>query len=117
MRYALAPLFDAPALWVMGAIALAMLAVYAAGRRFGGSWAPLVLRVLAVAGIAVPGSTALRWYQDLARAREWSRDLPVVAEPIAERFMVNAAALLALGFFLLIGGIYLARRLPQQDPP
>ncbi|MFN2383463.1 MAG: hypothetical protein ABR559_04270 [Gemmatimonadota bacterium] len=106
----LSPLFDAPALWMLGGLALLILAVYNLGRDGRAGWAPVVLRVLAVLGLIIPGWTIRLWYQELARAREWSQQLPIETQPIADRFLVNSTALLTLGFFILVGGIYLARR-------
>jgi len=81
--------------------------------RHGGSvapWAPLALRILAVIGLVLPGWAIFDWYRDLQRAREITRSIPIDTASIAERFAVNAAALLSLGFFILVAGIYLARR-------
>lgn len=109
------PLLHAPALRVLALLALAILAVYAyaalARRRgWAAAWAPIVLRVLAVLGVVLPGWAILDWYGDLSRARELTRAIPIDTGPIAERFVINAAALLSLGFLLLVAGIYLARR-------
>lgn len=110
------PLLGAPVLWVLGGIALAILAVYsiAARRvRHGGSaqpWAPLALRILAVMALVLPGWAIFDWYRDLQRAREITRAIPIDTAPVAERFVVNGVALLSLGFLILVAGIYLARR-------
>ncbi len=101
----------------MGGLALAMLAVYALGHRRESVWPGTLLRTLAAAGIVVPGMAVLGWYRQLLRAREWSRDLPVQPESIAEMFMARSAVLMTAGFFLLVGGIFLARRLPERPKP
>lgn len=110
----LSPLFDAPAIWMLGGLALLILAVYQLDRHLGregrAGWAPVVLRVLAALGLIIPGWTIRSWYQELTRAREWSQRLPIETQPIADQYFVNSAALLTLGFFVLVGGIYLARR-------
>ena len=110
-----APLLNAPVVPVLSLLALAMLAVYAiaARARRGGSratWAPLVLRVLAVLGLVLPGWAIFGWYEELARARELTRSIPIETAPIAQQFVVNSLALLSFGFLLLVSGIYLARR-------
>lgn len=111
----LAPLLNAPVLWVLAVVALAILVVHAAAARLarGGAsppWAPLVLRILAVLGLVIPGWAIFGWYRDLRRAREITRSIPIDTAQIAERFVVNSVALLSLGFFILVAGIYLARR-------
>lgn len=97
----------------MGGLALAMLVVYAYGRSRPSPLPPLLMRILAAAGIVVPGMTIVDWLRQLQRAREWARDLPIRGEPIAELLLVRSAALLSAGFLILVGGVYLARRLPQ----
>lgn len=90
-----------------------------AARRAPGPWGGLTLRLLAVLGILVPVWTVLAWYGELARAREWARDLPIRTGPVLERFLLNSVALFTFGFMVLVCGIYLARRLPKggQSPP
>lgn len=109
-----APLLEAPAWVIMGGLALAILVVYALGRNRKSVWPAILLRIFAAAGIIVPGMTILSWYQQLNQAREWSHDLPIHTEPIVELFIIDSAALLSVGFFVLISGIYLARRLPGR---
>lgn len=111
----LAPLLNAPVLWILAIVALAILVVHAAAMRLARDglqprWAPLVLRILAVLGIVIPGWAIFGWYRDLQRARELTRSIAIDTAPIAERFVVNSVALLSLGFFILVAGIYLARR-------
>ena len=111
-----APLLNAPILPVLSLLALLMLGVYAlaaARRRRGAAatpWAPIVLRVLAVLGLVLPGWAIIGWYAELTRARELTRSIPIDTAPIAQQFVVNSAALLSVGFLLLVAGIYLARR-------
>lgn len=110
-----APLLDAPVLRVMALLALTIVVVYVvatalARRGAVPAWPALVLRVLAVLGLVLPGWAIFDWYRYLQRARELTRPLPVETGPIAERFVINSAALLSLGFLILVGGIYLARR-------
>jgi hypothetical protein len=117
-----APLLDAPVLRWMALLALAIVLVYVvatAVTRRGATprWSPLVLRVLAVLGLVVPGWAIFGWYRDLARARELTRSIPVEIGPIADRFVINSAALLSLGFLLLVIGIYLARRVGRSRTP
>ena len=88
-----------------------------AARR--GSVVPTVLAfhvlstvVLAVAALVIPAWTLVSWYRDLARAREVATRMAIQAEPIVDRAVVNGAALLCLGFLVMIGGIWLARRVP-----
>lgn len=104
----------------MAVLALAMVVVYgwtALARGGGGTavWAPIALRVLAVLGFILPGWAILEWYGDLSRARELTHTIQIDTGPIAERFVVNAAALLSLGFLLLVAGIFLARRVGARD--
>lgn len=111
------PLLGAPVLWIVGLDALAIGAVYLAVRgRPAGAWAPVVLRVLAVLGLVLPGWAIAGWYRDLERARELTRGIAVDTAPIAERFLLNSAALFALGFLLLVTGIYLARSVARTRP-
>ena len=117
-----APLLDAPILWVMALLGLAIVLVYLAAsvlarRGVVLTWPALVLRLLAVLGIVLPGWAIFGWYRDLGRARELTRPFPVETGPIAERFVINSAALLSLGFLLLVGGIYLARRAGRPRTP
>ena len=109
------PLLDAPVLRVMALLALTIVVVYVVATALSQrgavpAWPALVLRVLAVLGLVLPGWAIFDWYRDLQRARELTRPLPVETGPIAERFVINSAALLSLGFLILVGGIYLARR-------
>lgn len=108
----LAPLIHATAFWALAAVAAAMLVVYALGTRARLPGAALALRVLAVAGLVIPAWTLVAWYQELSQAREVATRMAIRAEPIVERVVVNGAALLCLGFFVLVGGIWLARRVP-----
>ena len=64
----------------------------------------------------IPGWTILGWYGDLAKAREWARTLSIREAPIVDRFVASSVTLLSLGFLVLVGGIYLARRLPRPAP-
>ena len=106
-----APLLHSSSFGVLAGIAAAILLVYAvaARRRFPG--AGLVLRVLSIAALVVPAWTLFDWYQDLSRAREVAARMAIEAEPIVERATVNGAALLCLGFFVMVCGIWLARRI------
>lgn len=109
----LRPLVGAPAVYLLALDAAAITVVWLVARARGpGRWAPIGLRVLAVAGLVVPGFTIFDWYRDLAAAREWARDLPAASEPVVERFAASSATLLSLGFLVLVAGVYLARRLP-----
>ena len=108
----LAPLIHATAFWALAAVAAAMLVVYALGARGRLPGAALALRVLAVAGLVIPAWTLVVWYQDLSAAREVATRMAIRAEPIVERAVVNGIALLCLGFFVLVSGIWLARRVP-----
>lgn len=115
MSGALGPLIDAPVLRWLGVIAVLMLIVFTLGRSGRLKLAPVGLRLLAVTGLILPAVTIIGWYEQLSRAREWAQSTPVEVEPVAEQFLVNTGVLLAIGFFVLIGGIYLARQL--QSPP
>lgn len=108
----LAPLVHSPAVFALAGVAAAILAVYALGSRGRLPGAALALRLLSVAGLVIPAWMLVAWYRDLARAREVASRMAIHAEPIVERVVLNGAALLCLGFFVMIGGIYLARRLP-----
>lgn len=109
------PLLAAPALWLLGIDALAILAVWLVARDGrAGRWGGVALRVLAAAGLLVPGWTVLGWYRDLTAASEWARDTPIRTDPIVEGFIVNSVALMTLGFVVLVGGIYLARGLDER---
>lgn len=107
----LAPLLNSPVAPILATIVIAMAAVFVVGRRRRLAWAGLALRVLAVAGFVLPGWTAYRWYRSLAGARDAAASLPVDPAPVVESFVASTAALLIAGFTLLLGGIYLARRL------
>jgi len=111
------PLLGASVLWVVALDALVILAVYLAVRgRTAGAWAPVVLRLLAILGLVLPGWAIIGWYRDLQQAREITRSIAVDTAPIAERFVVNSAALLSFGFLVLIAGIYLARGVARSRP-
>ena len=84
--------------------------MYAIGSRRRLPGTALVLRVLAVAALVIPAWTLVAWYRDLARAREVATRMAIQTEPIVDRAVVNGAALLCLGFLVMIGGIWLARR-------
>ncbi len=107
----LKPLFETTAPATMGGIALAMMVVYAFARGRSSVWPATLLRILAVAGIVVPGMTIIEWYDRLRRASELTQGLPVQTEPVVDMVIVNSAILLSAGFLLLISGIFLARRL------
>ena len=108
-----APLIHSTAFLALAGVAAAILAVYALGSRARFPAAAIVLRLLAIAALVIPAWTLVAWYQDLSRAREAATRLAIEAEPVMERAVVNGAALLCLGFFVLVGGIWLARRLPS----
>ncbi len=110
----LEPLLEATAAAAMGTIALAMMVVYVLGRGRASVWPATVLRVLAVAGIVVPGMTIIGWYEQLRRTSELAEGLGVRAAPVVDMVIVNSAILLSAGFLLLIGGVYLARQLPDR---
>ena len=113
----LEPLVKATAPAMMGAIALAMMAVYILGRGRSSVWPATVLRVLAVAGIVVPGMTIIGWYEQLRRTSELTEALPIRTAPVVDMVIINSAILLSGGFLLLIGGVYLARQLPDRSVP
>lgn len=108
----LGPLVNSEALVWLAVVAAAILVVYAVARRRSLPGAAVALRVLAVAGLVIPAWTLVAWYRELAKAREVATRLAVQADPVAERVILNGAALLCLGFFVLVSGIWLARRLP-----
>lgn len=113
----LTPLLNSGALPLVASILLAMAIVYAVGRRaVSAPWPAILLRVLAVAGFVVPGWTVYRWYEGLTRARDAVPGLPIDTQPVMQRFIASSAALMAVGFTLLVAGIYLARRLPRGEP-
>ncbi|HET6363192.1 MAG TPA: hypothetical protein VFH11_14220 [Gemmatimonadota bacterium] len=105
-----APLLHSSAFLALAGVAGAILVVYAvaARRRFAG--AGLVLRLLSIAALVIPAWTLFDWYQDLARARDIAARMSIQAEPIVERAAVNGAALVCLGFLVMVCGIWLARR-------
>jgi hypothetical protein len=114
-----APFFHAPVLRIMAGLGLAIVILFAVAtlaRRRGTatSWAPTLLRVLAVLGLVLPVWAIIGWYHDLSRARELTRGMPISTQVIAERFVINAAALTSVGFLLLVTGIYLARRVGRS---
>lgn len=110
----------APGLWLLGFVALGILVVWLIGRDAERArTSAVVLRVLAVLGLVIPGWIVFGWYRDLSAAREWARDLPIRTEPILREFVWNSVALISLGFVVLVGGIYLARRVgagPGSSP-
>jgi hypothetical protein len=105
-----APLLHSSAFLALVGIAAAILALYALAvrRRFSG--AGLVLRVLSIAALVIPAWALFDWYQDLSRARDVATRMSIQAEPILERAAVNGAALVCLGFLVMVCGIWLARR-------
>ena len=105
-----APLLHSSAFLALAGIAAAIAGVYAlaARRRFAG--AGLVLRLLSIAALVIPAWTLFDWYQDLSRARDIAARMAIQAEPIVERAAVNGAALVCLGFLVMVCGIWLARR-------
>lgn len=107
-----APLLHSSAFWALAGIAAAILLVYAVASRRRLAGAGLVLRVLSIAALVIPAWALFGWYRDLSRAREVAARMAIEAEPIVERAAVNGAALLCLGFFVMVGGIWLARRVP-----
>lgn len=114
----LGPLLHAPAVYLLALDAALILVVWLVARFRGpGAWAAITLRVLAVVGLVIPGFTVFDWYRDLDHAREWARELPLHGEPIVERFAVSSVTLITLGFFVLVAGVYLARRLPARRTP
>lgn len=107
-----APMIHSSAFLALAAVAAAILAVYAIGSRGRLPGAATLLRVLAVAGLVIPAWTLVAWYEDLSQARDVATRMAIQAEPIVERVILNGAALLCLGFLVLVSGIWLARRLP-----
>lgn len=107
----LAPLIQSPALLALAVVAAAMLVAYALGTRGRLPGAGIALRLLAVAGLVIPAWTLVDWYQDLARARDLASRMALQADPVLERVVLNGATLLCLGFFVMVSGIWLARRL------
>ena len=107
-----APLAHSSAFFALAAVVAALLVVYAIGARRRLPGAAMALRILAVAGLVIPAWTLVSWYRDLARAREVATRMAIHTEPVVERAVVNGAALLCLGFLVMIGGIWLARRVP-----
>ncbi|HJR53857.1 MAG TPA: hypothetical protein VJ982_09075 [Gemmatimonadota bacterium] len=105
-----APLLHSTAFLALAGVAAAILVVYAIGakRRLAGTG--LVLRVLSIAALVIPAWALFDWYHDLSSARDIAARMSIRAEPIMERAAVNGAALLCLGFLVMIGGIWLARR-------
>lgn len=106
-----APLVHSSAFWALAAVAAALLVVYAIGSRRRLPGTALALRVLAVAALVIPAWALVAWYRDLAHAREVATRMAIQTEPIVDRAVVNGAALLCLGFLVMIGGIWLARRI------
>jgi hypothetical protein len=106
-----APLLHSTAFWSLAGVAAAILAVYALGARRRLPGAAHVLRILSIAALVIPAWALFDWYQDLSRARDVAARMSIRAEPILERAAVNGGALLCLGFLVMIGGIWLARRI------
>jgi hypothetical protein len=107
-----APLPHSSAFLALAGDAAAILVVYAIAVRRRPAGAALVLRVRSIAALVIPAWTLLAWYRDLSRAREVAARMAIQAEPIVERAAVNGAALVCLGFLVMVGGIWLARRIP-----
>lgn len=108
----LAPLLGSHALLLLAGVAVAILVVYALGTRGRLPGAGVALRLLSVAGLVIPAWTLIDWYQDLAPARDVASRMAIEADPVLERVVLNGVTLLCLGFFIMISGIWLARRLP-----
>ena len=108
------PLIGSIGLLSLAALTAAILIVYAM-RRQAPRAAPSVLRVLALAGLIVPAWNVLRWYRDFAPARAWAVRMQIDTDGIVEQIVVNSVAFLSLGFLVLIGGIYLARRAERTE--
>jgi hypothetical protein len=106
----LAPLLHSSAFLALAGVAAAILVVYALAARQRIPGAGLVLRVLSIAALVIPAWALFDWYQDLSRARDIAARMSIQAEPIVERAAVNGAALVCLGFLVMVGGIWLARR-------
>ena len=111
MEARLTPLLNSPVVPMVAAITLAMVALFLAARRGRFPWAGFVLRLLAVAGFAIPGWTIYRWTRSLAGARDAAESLPIDPKPVVESFVASVGVLLAAGFALLVGGVHLARKL------
>jgi hypothetical protein len=110
MRFA--PLLNSSAFFGLAAVAAGILITYAIASRRRLPGAAVALRVLSIAGLVIPAWTLVAWYRDLSRAREVATRMAIHTEPIMERVVVNGAALLCLGFLVMVGGIWLARRTP-----
>jgi hypothetical protein len=106
-----APLVHSSAFWALAVVAAAILIVYAVGSRARVLGAPMALRLLAVAALVIPAWTLVTWYRDLSQAREVATRMAIQADPIVERVVLNGAALLCLGFLVMVSGIWLARRI------
>ena len=106
-----APLLHSTAFWSLAGVAAAILVVYAVGANWRLAGAGHLLRILSIAALVIPAWALFDWYQDLSRARDVAARMSIRAEPILERAAVNGAALLCLGFLVMIGGIWLARRI------
>jgi hypothetical protein len=107
-----APLVHSSAFGALALVAAAILIVYAIGSRARLPGAPIALRLLAVAALVIPAWTLVTWYRDLSQAHEVATRMAIRADPIVERVVLNGAALLCLGFLVMVGGIWLARRVP-----
>jgi hypothetical protein len=107
-----APLLHGSAFWALAGVAATILVVYTIGSRAHVRGAPIALRLLAVAALVIPAWTLVTWYRDLSRAGEIATRMAIQVEPIVERAIINGAALLCLGFLVMVGGIWLARRIP-----
>ena len=105
-----APLVHSSAFVALAAVTAALLVVYAIGSRRRLPGTALALRILSVTALVIPAWALVSWYRDLARAREVATRMAIQAEPVVERAVVNGAALLCLGFLVMVGGIWLARR-------
>jgi hypothetical protein len=105
-----APLLHSSAFLGLAAVAACILIVYAIASRRRLRGAAIALRILSVAALVIPAWTLVAWYRDLSQAREVAARMAIQTEPIAERVAVNGAALLCLGFLVMVGGIFLARR-------
>jgi len=106
------PFLHSTAFWGLAVVAAGILIVYAVGSRRRLPGAAVALRLLSVAGLVIPAWTLLTWYRDLSKAREAATRMAIQAEPIVERVAVNGMALVCLGFLVMVGGIWLARRTP-----
>ncbi len=108
----LTPLVHSSAFWGIAALAAAIALLYAIASRRALPGAAIALRVLAVAALVVPAWTLVSWYRDLSLAREAATRMAIRTEPMIEAVAVNGAVLLCFGFLVMIGGIWLARRIP-----